>query len=144
MLRAFERIAEAADAAGLVAAVENEPNFWVDRPGDTAALLEELDHPAMKANWDPANVLWGGAELHEELFLPLAPHVVNLHAKDLKAGGGEDPWCPFGEGIMPWPEVLHWVREHTGLEHLTLETHCEPLREASARGLDNLRKKLSV
>ena len=58
VLRAFERVAEAAAAAGLTVAVENEPDFWIDRPAEAVALLDELGHPSLRLNWDPANLHW--------------------------------------------------------------------------------------
>jgi sugar phosphate isomerase/epimerase len=141
-LRVQQALALAADAAaqaGLVVAVENEPNFWVDRPRETAALLGEVGHPALKANWDPANLQWGGfLPLHED-FLDLRPYIANLHVKDYAPSHPERPWPPVGQGEMAWPEMLRWVAEETDLAHVTLETHCLPRIESSRQSLEALR-----
>lgn len=127
VLRAFERVAEAADEAGLLVAVENEPGFWIDRPAETMALLDELGHPAMRLNWDPANLHWGGMTPTEEAFHLVRPRLANVHVKDFTPDDPDVPWRPLGQGTTPWEAILPWLLDETDLPHLTLETHCPPL-----------------
>lgn len=138
-MRAFERAAERAAAAGMTVALENEPNFWIDRPTAAAALLDEIGHPSLRLNWDPANLHWGGRRPTYEDFLAVRPHLANLHVKDYQAGRPEAPWFPLGEGTTPWDEILAWVAAESTLPHVTLETHCEPLLESTRRSLEHLR-----
>ncbi len=142
-MRAFEQVTETAAAAGMTVAVENEPNFWIDRPEETAALFEEIGHPALKANWDPANLHWGGQRPTYEGFEVLRPHLANVHVKDFHPADPQAPWRPLGQGQTPWPEILHWIVEETDLPHVTLETHCVPLLESSRQSLDALRQRLA-
>jgi sugar phosphate isomerase/epimerase len=144
VLRAFERVAEAAAGAGLTVAVENEPAFWVDRPDETAALLDELAHPAMRVNWDPANLHWGGRRPTYEGFRRLRPYLANVHVKDFTPDDPDAPWRPLGQGATPWAEILPWLIAETDLAHLTLETHCEPLLESSKASLERLRELLAT
>ena len=143
VLRLFERVAEAAADAGMITAVENEPGFWIDDAEGTAALLEELGHPALKANWDPANSHWGGHLPTHEDFSVLRPHIANLHIKDYYPDDADRPWRPVGDGATPWPEILSWIAREADLDHVTLETHCVPLEESSRRSLDALRRMLA-
>ena len=140
VLRAFEHVAEAAADAGLTVAVENEPDFWIDRPAETVSLLDELGHPSLRLNWDPANLHWGGMEPAYEAFGLLRPHLANVHVKDFTPDDPDVPWRPLGEGITPWRDILAWVREETDLPHVTLETHCEPLIENTRLSLERLRE----
>lgn len=142
VMRAFERVAEAAAEAGIVVTVENEPGFWIDTPAETAAMFEEIGHPALRANWDPANLQWGGVMPDYEGFAALRPFLAGLHVKDFTPDDAEAPWRPVGEGIVPWCDLLTWVVEETDLPHVTLETHCVPLLESSARSLEALRTLL--
>ncbi len=142
VLRAFEQIAEQAAEAGLTIAFENEPQFWIDKPGETIALLEEIGHPSLKLNWDPANLHWSGQEPDGEAFEQLKPFLVNLHVKDFTPEDKEVPWRPLGEGIVPWPELLPIISASNILEHLTVETHCEPLVENSERSVEMLKSWL--
>ena len=138
-MRAFERVAEAASEAGLTVAIENEPNFWIDRPEAAAAMLGEIDHPALKINWDPANQHWGGQRPSREGFEALRPHIANVHAKDYTPDDPDVPWRPIGQGITPWDDILRWIATDTELAHVTLETHCQPLIENSRESLKVLR-----
>ncbi len=143
VLRAFEQVAEAAAAAGLTVAIENEPNFWVDRPAETTALLDEIGHPALNVNWDPANLHWGGKRPGRADFETLRPYLANVHVKDYTPDDPDTPWRPVGEGITPWSDILRWVVNDTDLEHVTLETHCPPLIENSQASVRTLRRLIA-
>jgi sugar phosphate isomerase/epimerase len=138
VMRTFERVAERAAAADLTVAIENEPDFWVDRPGPAATLLDEIDHPALTLNWDPANQHWGGLRPDRSGFATIRPHISNVHVKDYTPDDPDVPWRPVGEGVTPWGKILSWIVEDTTLDHVTLETHCEPLIENSRASLDVL------
>ena len=140
VLRAFERVAERADARGLQVVVENEPNFWVDTPAETVALLQELDHPALGVNWDPANLVWGGHVPTREDFDRIRPFLRNLHVKDCDPKNAAAPWTPVGRGRVPWAELIPWIVGETDLTHATLETHAVPLKAASEESLETLRE----
>lgn len=139
-MRAFEQAAEAAIEADVTIAIENEPNFWIDGPAEATALLDEIGHPALKLNWDPANMHWGGRCPTYTDFVAAKPHMVNLHVKDFYSKRPEAPWLPVGQGETPWGEILPWVFHETALPHITLETHCEPLRESSEQSLEELHR----
>ncbi len=123
-------------------AFENEPQFWIDRPEETVALLQEIGHPALRINWDPANLHWGGQAPDDKAFVLLKPYLVNLHVKDFTPDDEEVPWRPLGDGIVPWKELLPMIVGESGLDHLTIETHCEPLVSNSEKSIDVLRKLL--
>lgn len=143
VMRTFERVAEEAVAAGMAVAVENEPNFWIDEARETAAMLEEIGHPSLKVNWDPANAHWGGRLPDYGDFTALRPYLANVHIKDYSPADPRAPWKPIGQGETPWPEYLEWIVRETDLEHATLETHCTPLEESSKESLDYLHEILT-
>ena len=138
VLRAFESIAEQAAEAEMRVAIENEPGFWIDRPEKTVSLLEEIGHPALKLNWDAANLHWAGLVPNDEAIDQLKTYIINLHVKDYAPENPDNPWKPLGEGVVPWKELLPRVLEYVPLSHVTLETHCEPLIENSRKSLDYL------
>jgi sugar phosphate isomerase/epimerase len=140
VLKAFEAAAEAAAAAGMTVAVENEPGFWVDTPAASARLVDALGHPALRLNWDPANLHWGGQRPTREGFEAVRPLLGNLHVKDYTPDDADVPWRPVGEGVTPWEDILSWVAADGGLAHVTLETHCQPRIEASRKSLEALRR----
>ena len=144
-MRAFERAATLAADAGMVVAIENEPDFWIDRSGPAAEMLTEIGHPSLALNWDPANLHWGGHLPTQEDVELVRPHLANMHVKDYAPSRPEAPWFPVGQGETPWADLFSWVLsgEHA-LEHVTLETHCEPLVESSRQSLEGMRRLLSI
>lgn len=141
--QSFEQVAEQAAEAGLTVAIENEPEFWVDRAPETVALLREIDHPALSVNWDPANLHWGGKRPDRDDFDALKPYIANVHVKDYTPDDPDTPWRPVGEGITPWAEILSWIAADTDLEHVTLETHCPPLIKNSRSSVHELRRLIA-
>lgn len=143
VMEALAQAAEQAAAAGLRVAVENEPSFWVDHPEDSVALLREIDHPALGLNWDPANLHWGGRRPTRADIATVQPYLVNVHVKDYGEGRPQAPWWPIGEGQTPWAELVAGLLLDTELAAVTLETHCEPLLEASRESLAALRRLIA-
>jgi sugar phosphate isomerase/epimerase len=141
-MHAFEQAAEKAASSGLTIAIENEPNFWVDRPADEAAMLAEIGHPNLKANWDPANSHWGGYLPDRAGFEALAPYIVNVHVKDFTPDDPKVPWRPVGQGKTPWSDYLQWVAEATTIGHVTIETHAPPLVENTLDSIEALRQMI--
>ena len=136
-------VAETAAAADLTVAIENEPNFWFDRPDTSAELLAEIGHPTLRLNWDPANQHWGGSLPTYDDFLVLQRYIANLHVKDIDPDEPASPWRPVGTGSTPWRQILRWIINETDLEHVTIETHCEPLVESSRRSVETVREIVS-
>jgi len=141
-MRAFEQAAEKAAVSGLTIAIENEPDFWVDRPADEAAMLAEIGHPNLRANWDPANSHWGGYLPDRAGFEALAPYIVNVHVKDFTPDDSDVPWRPVGKGSTPWKDYLPWIADDTDVDHITIETHAAPLVENTRESLEALRRML--
>jgi sugar phosphate isomerase/epimerase len=142
-MKALEKAAELAWAEGLTVAVENEPDFWVDDAAEEARMFGEIGHPALKANWDPANSHWGGKLPTREGFDALKAHIVNVHVKDFTPKDPDVPWRPVGQGETPWQDYLTWVSDETDVEHITIETHAPPLIENTRDSLTALRRMLS-
>lgn len=147
--KVFEKAAELAARDGITVAIENEPAFWVDKPDAAVALVEEIGHPDLRLNWDPANLHWGGTEPTEEHLATVAPFLHNLHIKDYTPDDPQAPWRPIGAGITPWKTLLEKLvslrqENATNLNHVTVETHCEPLYESSLESVEHLRELLSA
>ena len=142
-MKALEKAADLAWAEGLLVGVENEPDFWVDAAVEEAQMLEEIGHPGLKANWDPANSHWGGTLPTREGFDALKPHIVNVHVKDFTPSDPKVPWRPVGQGETPWADYLNWVIEDTEVPHVTIETHAPPLIENTRDSVTALRRMLS-
>jgi L-ribulose-5-phosphate 3-epimerase len=96
LLRACEQIARHGERVGGIFCIETgqEPAAVL------RAFLERIGSPALKVNYDPANMLRHGVV---EGVATLAPWIEHTHAKD------DNPTthrATLGEGSVQWPEYL--------------------------------------
>jgi sugar phosphate isomerase/epimerase len=68
-------------------------------------LLDDLGHPSVGVNFDPANMILYGTGDPIEALHTLAPRVVQLHVKDALPPRRQGEWgieVPVGEGAVDW------------------------------------------
>lgn len=70
------------------------------------AFLDELAHPRIRLNFDPANMTMRGFDVESCVRL-LGPFIAHTHAKDAQLNGGERA---LGCGDIDWPRYLGWLR----------------------------------
>jgi L-ribulose-5-phosphate 3-epimerase len=61
---------------------------------EIAIFVEEINSDRIKVNYDTGNSTFLGYDLYEEI-VRLGPHIVDVHIKDRKVGGGS---CIIGQG----------------------------------------------
>lgn len=125
-LEGMKQLAQYGEQVGCMLAIETgpEPPFVLKR------LLDAVNSPALRLNWDPANlILWPAmfakrlGEPYNKLkwiekfqpnegALALAQYIVHTHAKDgLVTEEGEGKEVPLGEGWVDWPRYVGYLRE---------------------------------
>lgn len=73
------------------------------------AALRSLDHPSVGVNFDPANMILYGMGDPVDAVRTLAPHVVQVHAKDAVPTTTPGTWgaeVPLGTGGVDWSAFL--------------------------------------
>ncbi|HUI09831.1 MAG TPA: TIM barrel protein [Bacteroidota bacterium] len=134
----LRRAAALAGAAGMKIAIENEPGFHCDTGAATRAIIEEAGPGALGANWDPCNA-YGTDELpYPRGYEAIRPVILNVHAKDT-ARGALIQCVPVGEGAIDWAGQVRALMADRVVPHITIETHCLPLVEQSAKNVRALR-----
>jgi sugar phosphate isomerase/epimerase len=135
------RAADLCAEAGLTLTIENEPGFICDTGTRTAAFIQAINKPNLKANWDPCNS-WG---MEEEPFPDgyevIKPYIGNVHIKDT-ALGGLVKCVPVGEGKIDWDGQMKALVRDQVVRHATIETHCEPLKENTDHNIRLIRKMM--
>lgn len=98
--RVRDRLAELADAAG-----ERGCMLLMETGQETAAalrnLLEDINHPALGVNFDPANMILYGKGNPVKAVGTLGPWIRHVHIKDARASLVPGVWgteVPWGEG----------------------------------------------
>jgi L-ribulose-5-phosphate 3-epimerase len=98
-------LADAAHASGLVVALEIHGDLMATG-AQSAALLDRIGHPAVKVNYDTANVEhYGGVRAVDDLPA-IADRVGNVHLKDMRGGKGDWDFPAIGEGHVDFGRVV--------------------------------------
>jgi len=136
---ALGEIALHGERIGAVLAVETGP----EPPAVVRRMIEEIASPALRVNFDPANLLIWPAYLAQKSgrafdfddawkrFNPVAglhtliPYVVHVHAKD-SVMRPDATWdeVPLGTGMTNWPELYRIFREHGYNGYFAIEREC--------------------
>ena len=102
-------LADAAQAAGLVVALEIHGDLMATG-ALSAALLDRIGHPAVKVNYDTANVEHYGGVRAEDDLPSIADRVANMHLKDMRGGKGDWDFPAIGDGHIDFGRVLEILR----------------------------------
>lgn len=133
----------AANAAtrGLTLALENEPICYGGSGQALAKLVGEIDHPNMKANWDPGNHTCATGEDFRAAYEALRPVHIHTHVKDYRGltAGAMVP----GEGDVDWLGQLQALKADRYRGLLVLETHFQPKIAGSHNCVERLRELLA-
>ncbi len=85
---------------------------------NVVSVLEELSHPYLGVNYDPANMILYGKGDPIEAIKMLAPWVQQVHVKDAKQTEVLGTWgteTVVGDGDVPWKEFLECVPDCVNL-----------------------------
>ena len=138
LVAALRTLAPEASDAGIRLCVENHFGTMTQSAAQTARLVREVDHPAVRVLYDQANLTFTHDEPYEEALRIQGDLVGHVHVKDLVF---TDPDAPFqasetarvaaseravrsrvvGDGIVPWADILSSLSTLGYDEVLTLE-----------------------
>ena len=141
VVKILKKVANSAHRNKLILAIENEPGFWCDSGKNTARILQKVNSPALKANWDPANAIGSGENPYPEGYESLKKWIVNVHVKDTKTNTLHE-CVPVGAGKVDWRGHLSAFQKDNVIKTITIETHCLPLVEKSRQNLKIVRNLL--
>lgn len=135
---ALETLAPEAGQAGVRLCVENHFGTMTQTAAATAALVREIDHPAVRVLYDQANLTFTHDETFEQAFAVQGDLVGHVHVKDLVF---TDPNAAFratetarvnaseravrsrvvGGGVVPWSDILAALLQHGYDDVLSIE-----------------------
>lgn len=135
---ALRRAAAAAAAENSILAVHNAPGGAHPTGAALARLLAEVDHPAVRAAWDPAAALEAGEDPADGLAA-LAGQVELVRCRDGRLSK-DSVWeeQPFGEGAVDWPAQVIALREQDFRGPLSLVVTSEPRPKHGLRAATRL------
>lgn len=123
LVEALRTLAPEASQAGVRLCVENHFGTMTQSASDTARLVREVDHDAVRVLYDQANLTFTHDEPFDEALRVQGDLVGHVHVKDLVF---TDPDAPFqasetarvaaseravrsrvvGDGVVPWKAIL--------------------------------------
>jgi L-ribulose-5-phosphate 3-epimerase len=123
LVAALATLAPEASDAGIRLCVENHFGTMTQSAAETARLVREVNHPAVRVLYDQANLTFTHDEPYEQALRIQGDLVGHVHVKDLVF---TDPDAPFqasetarvaaseravrsrvvGEGVVPWGGIL--------------------------------------
>ena len=152
-MEALQTLAPEAEQAGVRLCVENHFGTMTQTAAETAALVREVAHPAVRVLYDQANLTFTHDETFEQALAVQGDLIGHVHVKDLVF---TDPNAAFratetarvnaseravrsrvvGTGVVPWPQILAGAaaaRLRRRAEHRT-RVPLAPARPPRARG----------
>jgi len=137
IVAALRELADRAAERGLTIGLENEHACNVATGAEAGRVLAAIDHPALKAIWDPANAFILGETPFPAGYRSLpASRVAHVHAKDCVMDGLKPVFGPLGEMGVDWRGQIAALEKDGYSGAISLETHW--------RGPDGDRLKASV
>lgn len=135
---ALQTLAPEAEQAGVRLCVENHFGTMTQTAAETAALVREVAHPAVRVLYDQANLTFTHDETFEQAFAVQGNLIGHVHVKDLVF---TDPSAAFratetarvdaseravrsrviGTGVLPWPQILAALLRHGYDDLLSIE-----------------------
>ena len=162
LVESLRYLGDKAAEKGVTLVVENHFNTMAVSAKQSAKLMEDVNHPAVRILYDQANLAFTGNEDYVQALQTQQQYVAYMHVKDLVFKEGvaftsSDVAHPkeeernvytriVGEGVLPWPEILRAVKERGYDGWLSLEYerrwHPDDIPDASIgmkKSLDYLR-----
>lgn len=109
---------------GVVIGLENEQACNAGTGDEAARLLALVDHPNVKALWDPANASILGETPYPDGYRRLpAARIAHVHAKDCIVSDHKPTWGAVGEMGVDWKGQIAALRRDGYSGWISLETH---------------------
>jgi sugar phosphate isomerase/epimerase len=129
--KVFDRVVEALgclaqDAAreDLIIGLENEHACNIATGGEASRVLSAIQHPNLKAVWDPANAYISGETPYPDGYRKLAPgRIAHVHAKDCYVHDHKPLWGPVGTCGIDWKGQIAALLADGYQGWISLETH---------------------
>ncbi|GBC98941.1 D-tagatose 3-epimerase [bacterium HR17] len=121
------------EGTGLILGVENEPTTMATNARKVVAVLTRLQHPQVKAVWDPGNDVFDpDREVpYPDGYETVKAWIAHIHIKDGKWNAAEERFepTPIGDGAVDYRNQLRALVQNGYDGYLSLETHWRPVTQ---------------
>lgn len=130
----MKKMAELAEKEGVILLHENEKDIWGELPERCDRIIREVNSPALRAVFDPANFIQAGAKPYPNAYNIMKPHIEYMHIKDALENGHV---VPAGFGIGGIESILADLKSSGWTGFLSLEPHLGAFKGLEALEGDN-------
>jgi L-ribulose-5-phosphate 3-epimerase len=106
----INEIAEYAADAGVTVALETHGELLSSGEA-SAEIIEKIDSPWIRINYDTGNVIFYGGVRPEEDIVHAVPYISHVHLKDKRGGVKVWDFPPIGKGDVNFPSVFKTLSE---------------------------------
>lgn len=111
--RDIARVAEYAQSKNVTVCLEMHGS-WCNNGKTGAEIIERVNHPNVRLNYDTANVsLYGGVWAVDDMQYAL-PYMEFMHIKDVGGELGEWNFPALGDGKVDFQKIARLIDEYTG------------------------------
>jgi len=144
-VNALREAARRAADRGMILALENMQTQWADTAENSRKILELVDYPAFRLNWDPANaVMAGDLSPFPKGYEAVKEFMVHFHLKNIIRSGGKEEWSVLSKGEINYTVHLQKVVQDGYQGWFIIETHYEPLEANSKINFNYLQQVFSA
>lgn len=135
----LRKLCDVVSENGSFLVVETHPNTLADKLSSTAALIEEVDHPALRINFDVIHVWESGDDVKKALHI-LEPFICHVHLKNISSkamlsefnpanvyapAGSRSGMVNLFDGTFDFSEFLQYMKTKTRLSWDNLDASLE-------------------
>lgn len=151
MVRRLQRLCDQLADYGCELLIETHPHTLADTAASTRQLLEEVDHPSLKLNFDVLH-LWEAGDDPWVVYRELKPFIKHFHLKNISErrllpifapanvyspAGSRDGMVSLFEGEFDYSRFLLQVAGETSIE-ASLEWFGSPVKEVLQRDREQI------
>jgi sugar phosphate isomerase/epimerase len=134
--------AERAASAGITLALETEEGYWADTGERTRKVVEQVNHPALRVNWDPGNAFCAGETPFPTGYSALRGLIQHVHYKDARRlPDGKSEFVTSGE--IDWQGQVRALVLDGYNGYISIETHLRPKIASAKASFDRLCRLIS-
>ena len=115
-----------ADQYEVTLGLENVRSCWGNTGHNATRILAAVDHPRLRAIWDPGNDYVSGGVPYPDGYRAVRPYIVHVHVKDaavVDAATGLTRWACIGTGAVDYAGQIAALRGDGYRGALSVETH---------------------
>ena len=132
-----------ADEHQVTLGLENVRSCWGNSGHNAARILAAVDHPRLRAIWDPGNDFVSGGVPYPDGYRAVLPYLLHVHVKDAAVvddATGLTRWAPIGSGAVDYAGQVDALRGDGYAGVVSVETHW---RKEGASRLESTRETLA-